>query len=112
MCANKPISGGFAMLGVYPDPADMVWYVEITIARDAAYGRATAKFVEDHRRFRVFKAFGQVHGFVCWRAQMYGALPRIAQCSFGGAKAVTFATIGFQEDAQQGYELPPLGHGQ
>lgn len=45
--ANKTISGGFAMLRVNPDPSDMVWYVQITIALDTAYGRAAAKFVED-----------------------------------------------------------------
>lgn len=100
MCADKTISSGFAMLGVNPDPADMVWYVQITIALDTAYGRAAAKFVENDGRFRVFEAFGQVHGIVSWRTKMYGTLLRIAQCSFGGIEARTFATIGFQEDPQ------------
>lgn len=98
MRANKTISGRFAMLGVNPDPAYMVWNVQITIALDTAYGRATAKLVEDDGRFRVLKAFGQIHGFVSWRPKMYGALPRIAQCSLGGIEARTFATISFQED--------------
>lgn len=100
MRADKTISSGFAMLGVNPDPADVVWYVQITIALDTAYGRAAAKFVEDDGRFGVFETFGQVHGIVSWRSKMYRALPRIAQRSFGGIKARTFATIGFQEDPQ------------
>lgn len=100
MCANKTISGGFAMLGVNPDPADMVWYVQITIALDTAYGRAAAKFVEDDGRFCVFEAFGQIHGVVSWCSKMYRALPRIAQCSLGGIEARAFVTIGFQEDPQ------------